>query len=199
VGDYPLSYSHKFKQFEIYVKKLSAILIVLAFGATQPVYAQSWWDSIKSAVGMGDETAAAAEESASASGLVSMIADNLSVNEEQAEGGMGSIFGFVQQHATAENFEILSGALPGLSSLLGEAPDVSEEESSGGLGGLLDKASEYNESLKAVNTVKKQFEALGIDPEMITDFVKQAQTYLDTEEGQEAKKVLTDSFSKFLG
>lgn len=182
------------------MKKLSAILIVLAFGATQPVYAQSWWDSIKSAVGMGDETAEEAEEeSASASGLVSMIADNLSVNEEQAEGGMGSIFGFVKEHATAENFEVLSSALPGLTSLLGEAPDVSEEKSSGGLGGLLDKASEYNDSLKAVNTVKKQFDALGIDPKMITDFVEQAQTYLDTEEGQEAKKVLTDSFSKFLG
>lgn len=184
------------------MKKLSAILIVLTIGATQPVYAQSWWDSIKSAVGMGDETAAVEEkeeEKASASGLVSMIAENLSVEEEQAEGGMGSIFGFVQEHATAENFEVLSSALPGLTSLLGEAPDVSEEKSSGGLGGLLDKASEYNESLKAVNTVKKQFEALGIDPKMITDFVEQAQTYLDTEEGQEAKKVLTDSFSKFIG
>jgi hypothetical protein len=182
------------------VKKFGAMLIVLSLGATQPVYAQSWWDSIKSAVGLGDETAAVEEEEkTSASGLVSMIAENLSVNEEQAEGGMGSIFGFVQEHATAENFQVLSAALPGLASLMGEAPDVSEEKSSGGLGGLLDKASEYNESLKAVNTVKKQFESLGIDPKMITDFVKQAQTYLDTEEGQEAKKVLTDSLSKFLG
>lgn len=184
------------------MKKLSALLVVLTFAISQPVYAQSWWDSIKSAVGLGDDSETVAQEEkeqASASGLVSMIADNLNVDEKQAEGGLGSIFGYVQEYATAENFETLSAALPGLTGLLGEAPDVSEEESSGGLGGLLDKAAEYNDTLKAVNTVKKQFEELGIDPKMITDFVEQAQTYLDTEEGQEAKKVLTDSLTKFLG
>ena len=53
--------------------------------------------------------------------------------------------------------------------------------------------------LKAINDVKKQFEALGLKPEMITGFVKQAQAYLDTEQGKEAKKMLTEGLGKLLG
>ena len=78
-------------------------------------------------------------------------------------------------------------------------PDVSKLSSAGGLGGLLDKAAEYSDSLKSINDVKKQFEALGLKPEMISSFVSSAQGYLDSEEGQSAKKVLTDGLGKLLG
>ena len=80
-------------------------------------------------------------------------------------------------------------------------PDLSKlsSGSSEGLGGLLDKASEYSDSLKAINAVTKQFEALGLKPEMISSFISSAQSYLNTEQGQAAKKLLTDGLGKLLG
>ena len=80
-------------------------------------------------------------------------------------------------------------------------PDISQlnSGSSEGFGGLLDKASQYSDSLKSVNDIKKQFEALGLKPEMITSFISTAQSYLDTEQGQQAKQILTDGLSKFIG
>jgi len=50
-----------------------------------------------------------------------------------------------------------------------------------------------------VNDLKKQFESLGLKPEMITDFVSTAQTYLDTEQGKEAKEILSQGISKLIG
>ncbi|MFQ3194332.1 MAG: hypothetical protein ACI9N3_001150 [Colwellia sp.] len=78
-------------------------------------------------------------------------------------------------------------------------PDISKLSSGKGLGGLLDKAAQYSDSLKAVNDVKKQFEALGLKPEMISSFISSAQGYLDTEQGQQAKQVLTQGLGKLLG
>jgi hypothetical protein len=77
-------------------------------------------------------------------------------------------------------------------------PDIKELGSSDGISGLLNKASEYSDSLKGINELKQQFEALGLKPEMITDFIEQAKAYLDTEQGQEAKKMLTESFSSLI-
>ena len=78
-------------------------------------------------------------------------------------------------------------------------PDISKLSSGEGLGGLLDKAVQYSASLKAVNDVKKQFEALGLKPEMISSFISSAQGYLDTEQGQQAKQLLTQGLGKLLG
>ena len=84
-------------------------------------------------------------------------------------------------------------------------PDISKLDSasdasaSAGLGGLLEKASQYSDSLKSINDVKKQFEALGLKPEMISGFISTAQSYLDTEQGQQAKQVLNDGLGKLLG
>ena len=50
-----------------------------------------------------------------------------------------------------------------------------------------------------LNDVKKQFEALGLNSEMISNFIASAQSYLDTEQGQQAKKMLTEGLGKLLG
>jgi hypothetical protein len=130
-----------------------------------------------------------------------MLTSSLNVDSEQASGGMGAIFNYVKNNVSAEQFGQLAKSLPGVEGLVGQMPDVSKtsEKSSGGLSGLLDKASEYSDSLKSVNDVKNQFEALGLKPEMITSFVSSAKTYLDSEQGQDAKKILTEGLGKLLG
>ena len=186
------------------MKKLIILLTVSTLSTSAMAEEKSWFDSLKSLVGLGETTEQAAVKDAeaaapSSSGLVDMLMGSLGVNSDQASGGMGAIFNYVKNNVSAEQFGQLVKAIPGADGLVEQMPDISKLSSGQGLGGLLDKASEYNDTLKSVNDVKKQFEALGLKPEMISDFVSSAQSYLDTEQGQDAKQVLTDGLGKLLG
>lgn len=184
------------------MKKLILILTLSTLssaGLSSSVMAaeSSWLDSLKGFVGMSDTQEKMAQ--LDTAGLVNMLTSKLDVNTEQAAGGMGAILNYVKNNVSNEQFSQLAKSLPGVEGLVGQMPDISKLGTSEGLGGLLDKASEYSESLKSINDVKKQFEALGLEPDMITNFIASAQKYLDTEEGQQAKKVLTEGLAKLLG
>lgn len=168
----------------------------------------SWLDSLKSLVGLNDSTPVATEASAEKSvsdmlntdGLVSMLTSSLDVSGTQAEGGMGSIFNYVKENVSVDQFTQLASALPGVDGLLSAVPETTATDSnSGGLSGMLDTASQYSDSLKSINDVKKQFEALGLKPEMITQYITAAQSYLDTPQGAEAKKLFTQGVDKLIG
>lgn len=178
------------------MKKIAALLTVFALTFSAHSHAEGWLDSIKSMFGMSEETQ---EVAPNISDMVKMVTDNLGVEKNQAEGGLGSIFNYAKENLDTDQFSQLSGALPGIGDLISAAPDVSKLTEQGGLSGLMDKAAQYNDSLKAVNEVKKQFEALGLKPEMIMQFVQQAKAYLDTEQGQQAKALLTQGVGKLLG
>lgn len=178
------------------MKKLTAVVVVLSLGFAQPLYAQSWLDSIKSALGFGEETEQAMPN---VNDMVGMLTDSLEVNQSQAEGGLGSLFNYVKGSVSADQFSQLSETLPGIGELIGSAPDISKLAEGEGLSGLMDKAAEMSGSLKAVNDVRKQFEALGLKPEMIGQFIQVAKEYLDTEQGQQAKQILTQSLGKLMG
>ena len=182
------------------MKKLIILLTISALSSSAMAEETSWFDSLKNLVGM-EETKEQSVEMPSTDGLVNMLTSSLNVDTEQASGGMGAIFNYVKNNVSAEQFSQLAKSLPGVDALVGQMPDVSKSsaKSSSGLGGLLDKASEYSDSLKSINNVKKQFEALGLKPEMITSFVSSAKTYLDSEQGQGAKKILTEGLGKLLG
>ncbi|MEM0910826.1 MAG: DUF2780 domain-containing protein [Pseudomonadota bacterium] len=183
------------------MKKLTALFFVGALTFSSHSHAEGFLDSIKSFFGGGDEeTAEQAEESLlpTATGLVDSLTSNLGVSQAQAEGGLGSILNYAKGNVSSEQFSQVTGAIPGLEGLLGAVPDISNIEQSE-VGGLLSKAAEYSDSLQAVNTLKQQFDALGIDSGMIMQYVQQAQQYLDTPQGQSAKEMLTQAFSSFGG
>jgi len=194
------------------MKKLIVMLTISTLSASVHAQETSWLDSLKSLVGLGETTEQSvstkketveAESSAmpSAEGLVGMLTSALNVNSEQASGGMGAILNYVKNNVSTEQFSQLAKSLPGAEGLVSQMPDLSKlgSDSSKGLDGLLDKASEYSDSLKSINDVKKQFEALGLNSEMISNFIASAQRYLDTEQGQQAKKMLTEGLGKLLG
>ena len=191
------------------MKKLIVLLTISTLSSSAMAEETSWFDSLKNLVGLGDETEqvvkaevkAPAVAMPSATGLVDMLTSSLDVNADQASGGMGAIFNYVKSNVSMEQFSQLASSVPGVEGLVGQMPDVSNlsSGSSEGLGGLLDKASEYSDSLKSINQVTKQFEALGLKPEMISSFITTAQTYLDTEQGQQAKQLLTSGLGKLLG
>jgi len=187
------------------MKKLIVLLTISTLSCSALAQETSWFDSLKNLVGLGEPKAQVAavdtQTMPSTDGLVDMLTSALDVNAEQASGGMGAIFNYVKNNVSMAQFSQLAKSVPGVEGLMSQMPDISKLNlgSSEGLGGLLDKASQYSDSLKSINDVKKQFEALGLKPEMISSFVNTAQSYLDTEQGQQAKQVLTDGLGKLLG
>jgi hypothetical protein len=195
------------------MKKLIVLLTISTLSTSVLAEEVSWLDSLKNLVGLGEvkeqsvesntkaNTNADASEMPSTAGLVTMLTSALDINTDQASGGMGAILNYVKNNISTEQFSQLADSLPGVDGLLSQMPDISKlsSDSSEGLSGLLDKASEYSDSIKSINDIKKQFEALGLKPEMISNFVSSAQGYLDTEQGQEAKRMLTDGLGKLLG
>lgn len=187
------------------MKKLIVLLTVSTLSTSVLAQEASWLDSLKSMIGLGEVKEQTVENNSSAmpsaNGLVDMLTSSLDVNSAQASGGMGSILNYVKNNISTEQFGQLAKSLPGVDGLVSQMPDISKLKSgsSEGLGGLLDKASEYSDSLKSINDVKKQFEALGLSPEMINTFISTAQSYLNTEQGQQAKQMLTEGLGKLLG
>ena len=125
--------------------------------------------------------------------MLSALTDNLGVTSDQAKGGLASLLNYAQNNVTSDSFAQLKQQIPGVDSLMGSLPDISNMQQNG-LSGLLDRAAEYSESFKAINDLKKQFEAIGLEPQMIMSYIEQAQSYLDTDEGQQAKQMLMDAF-----
>jgi hypothetical protein len=167
--------------------KLSYLLIIVsAFAFSPPSHAEGWLDSIKSMFGMEAETPAMPN----VADMISSVSETVGIDEYQAKGSLASVFNYAKENISAEQFSGLSDSLPGLDSLMGAVPDISGMTSEGELGGLMDKAANYNDSLKAMNELKKQFEALGLSPEMISKVVSSAKAYLDTDEGKKIKEQL---------
>ena len=125
----------------------------------------SWFDSLKNLVGLGEakEQSVDANDKADAmampstEGLVDMLTSSLDVNSDQASGGMGAIFNYVKNNVSTEQFGQLASSLPGVDGLIDQMPDISNlsSGSSEGVTGLLDKASEYSDSLKSISDVTK--------------------------------------------
>lgn len=187
------------------MKKLIVLLTLSTLSSSVLAQETSWLDSLKNLIGLGEVKEQTVEKNSSvmpsADGLVGMLTSGLGVNNEQASGGMGAIFNYVKNNVSTNEFSQLAKSIPGVDGLVSQMPDISKlsSGSSEGIGGLLNKASEYSDSLKAINDVKNQFEALGLKPEMISNFITTAQSYLNTEQGQQAKKMLTEGLGKLLG
>ena len=173
--------------------KISYLFIILpALAFTPQSHAEGWLNSIKSMFGMEAETPAMPN----VADMISSVSESVGIDKSQAEGSLASIFNYAKENVSAEQFSGLSDSFPGLDSLMGAVPDISEVASEGGLSGLMDKAANYNDSLKAVNELKKQFEALGLKPEMIMQVVNSAKSYLDTDEGKKIKEQLMQGLSQ---
>jgi hypothetical protein len=156
---------------------------------------------VKGFFGFGEEQAEQTEagnNALSSLGLVKQLTDSLGVTESQAKGGLGSIFNYAKNNLSSSEFSQIANALPGVEELLSSMPDISKLSSGGGVSGLLDKASNYSETAKAINDLNKQFTALGLTPEQIASFVSAVSQYLDTPQGQEAKQMLTNGLGQLL-
>lgn len=181
---------------ELTMKAHYLLIVVSALAFSPQSKAEGLFDSMLDSIigvfGMAEETVA----TPNIASMISSVSESVGINESQAQGSLASVFNYAKENISAEQFGGLTESLPGLDSLMGAVPDISKMTSDGALGGLMDKAANYNDTLKAVNDLKKQFEALGLEPEMITKVIASAQAYLDTDEGKKIKDQLMSGLSK---
>ncbi len=132
----------------------------------------------------------AAPSTAAALGLLPTLTSGLGVTEAQAAGGVGSLLQAAQGSLSGDEFAALGGYIPDADTLLKAAPALGGSDSA--LGGLLKTAGQYSEAAKMAGTVAAQFEALGMDPAMVAQFIAKMQGFLQSSGGQTA----VDLFSK---
>jgi len=147
------------------------------------------------------EMATSAASNIDLASLVSSVAGNLNVTENQSEGGIASIMNYVQGNLSGADYAQLASSIPGIDSLLEDVPSLSGNSaasSSSSLSGLLNKASEYSSTLKSVNDLKQQFEALGLSTDMIASFVTQISSYLNVNADEETQALFKSGLDNLL-
>ena len=147
------------------------------------------------------EMATSAASNIDLASLVSSVAGNLNVSENQSEGGIASIMNYVQGNLSGADYAQLASSIPGIDSLLEDVPSLSGSSaasSSSSLSGLLNKASEYSSTLKSVNDLKQQFEALGLSTDMIASFVTQISSYLNVNADEETQALFKSGLDNLL-
>ena len=147
------------------------------------------------------EMATSAASNIDLASLVSSVAGNLNVSENQSEGGIASIMNYVQGNLSGADYAQLASSIPGIDSLLEDVPYLSGNSaasSSSSLSGLLNKASEYSSTLKSVNDLKQQFESLGLSTDMIASFVTQISSYLNVNADEETQALFKSGLDNLL-
>ena len=147
------------------------------------------------------EMATSAASGIDLASLIGTVSDNLSVSETQSEGGIASIMNYVQGNLSGADYAQLASSIPGIDALLEDVPSLSGNSaasSSSSLSGLLNKASEYSSTLKSVNDLKQQFEALGLSTDMIASFVTQISSYLNVNADEETQALFKSGLDNLL-
>lgn len=147
------------------------------------------------------EMATSAASAIDLSSLVATVSDTLNVSETQSEGGIASIMNYVQGNLSSGDYTQLANSIPGIDSLLENVPSLSSDtaaSSSSSLSGLLNKASEYSSTLKSVNDLKQQFEALGLSTDMIASFATQISSYLNVNADEETQALFKSGLDNLL-
>jgi hypothetical protein len=113
-----------------------------------------------------------------AMGLLPVLTSQLGVSETQAQGGMGSLLQVAQTTLSSNDFAQLSEGIPGMQTLLAAAPALSSKSAGGNaLSGMLANAGGLVAGLGSMSKLTQQFEALGLNPEMIVQFATIAIDY----------------------
>ena len=122
-------------------------------------------------------------------GLTDTLAQSLDVTPTQASGGAGAIFKIAQSNLDPDQFARIATAVPGMDSLLGAAPELGRSDTGvnpmagavdsstlAGLAGMADMAG-------IADNLIGPFNQLGLDPQMIGQFVPVILNYVQSSGG----------------
>lgn len=121
-------------------------------------------------------------------GLVNTLVDQLGVNQQQAMGGVGSIFSLAQQRMNPTDFMQLRGNVPGMDQYLSAVPQSSS--SSLLLGSAASMLGGQAAGLGNLAALAGSFQSLGMNSNMITQFVPVVLQYVQGQSGAGAMSLL---------
>lgn len=127
--------------------------------------------------------------------LVGTVMSQLGLNQNQAEGGLGSLLSLAQSTLGNESFAPIAAAIPGADMLLGAAPQA---DSGSGMSGLLSQAGDLGASLQGGAQVYDAFEKLGISKQLAMPMVDIVKGYLDTNAGAGTSDLLLQGLGAIL-
>ena len=133
-----------------------------------------------------------AADNAAVSSLTGLVTEQLGVTEQQAQGGLGTLFSVAQSTLGDADFQQLSEHVPEMVSLLGAAPEVSERAK--GISSLVTEAGKYGDVLKSGNEAYAQFKTLGLDAAQIPQYIEVTNQFLKKQGGTD----IASLFSKGL-
>ncbi len=131
-------------------------------------------------------------DNAAISSLTGLVTAQLGVTEQQAQGGLGTLFSVAQSTLDGADFQQLSQHVPEMASLLGAAPEVSEKAQ--GISSLVAEAGKYGDALKSGNEAYAQFKTLGLDAAQIPQYIEVTNQFLKKQGGTD----IASLFSKGL-
>ena len=134
-------------------------------------------------------------ETTGAMDLVSMLTSQLGVTEPQAKGGAGSLFDMAKGMLPESDWTQVASAIPGVKELIGAAPAVSESTSKksdklAGLAGGLGAVTQAVESANKFAAVTDQFKQLGLNSEMVSQFVPVILSFTESAGGEQVMNIL---------
>ena len=140
---------------------------------------------------------ASATSGSTSSSLLSALTSQLGVTDTQATGGLGSLMQVAQGSLSTDDFSSLSDSVPNMSTLLAAAPSLTGDSTSG-VTDLLSSAGGAASSISTIATLTKQFEALGLSSDMITQFTTIAMSYFTSSDNSTASSLLQKGLSSIL-
>ena len=133
-----------------------------------------------------------AADNAAISSLTVLVTEQLGVTEQQAQGGLGTLFSVAQSTLDGADFHQLSEHVPEMASLLTAAPEVSEKAQ--GISSLVAEAGKYGDTLKSGYEAYAQFKTLGLDAAQIPQYIEVTNQFLKKQGGTD----IASLFSKGL-
>ncbi|QPK61702.1 DUF2780 domain-containing protein [Methylomonas sp. LL1] len=123
--------------------------------------------------------------------LVDVLTGQLGVNSRQAMGGVGSIFSLAQQRMNPSDFMRLSSYVPDMDQYLSAVPQSTSSNSLFGLAaGLM---GEQTNGLGSLAVLAGSFQTLGMDANMIGQFVPVVLQYIQGQSGPAAMNLLQNA------
>jgi hypothetical protein len=123
--------------------------------------------------------------------LVQTLSSQLGISGEQATGGAGALFDYAKNNLSADDFATVAKGIPGMDSMLMMAPEPENSSAMGKVGNMLGGA---DSSLGGMAGLASSFESLGLDADMVSQFVPIVTDYVGKMSGDQAMQILQGLF-----
>jgi hypothetical protein len=123
--------------------------------------------------------------------LIQMLTSQLGVSGEQATGGAGAIFEYAKENLDADDFATIAQGIPAMDNLMAMAP---EPENSSALGRASQRLGDFDSSLGGLAGLASSFESLGLNADMVNQFMPIVSDYVSSVSGEQAMALLQGLF-----